>query len=123
MIAFHKSMIRIHKQNQEFIDGSLKFVLSEPNVIAYGRMRKGEASLIVINNSEETITRNIAVWYLGVPMEGVMEKLILTTTEGFDETTEEHMVIAGRVLVELPKTSAIVLKYRKNTGKKFLQFE
>ena len=56
-------------------------------------------------------------------MEGVMEKLMLTTAEGFDETKEEHMVLAGKVTVELPKTSAIVLKYRKNQGKKFLQFE
>ena len=123
MIAFHKAMIRIHKENQEFIDGSLKFVLSEHNVIAYGRMRKGEASLIVINNSEETITKDIAVWYLGVPMEAVMEQIMLTTADGFVENQEEHMVIAGRVQIELPRTSAVVLKYRKITRKKFLQFE
>ena len=40
-----------------------------------------------------------------------------------DETIEEEMVIAGRVHVELPKTSAMVLKYRKIPRKKFLQFE
>ena len=116
-------MIRIHKENQEFLDGSLKFVLSEHNVIAYGRMRKGEASLIVINNSEETISRDIAVWYLGVPMEGIMEQLMLTTADGYSDKIEEHMVLGGRVQIELPKTSAIVLKYRKNPRKKFLQFE
>ena len=123
MIDFHKAMIRIHKENQEFLDGSLKFVLSEPNVIAYGRMRKGEASLIVINNSEETIAKDISVWYLGVPMESIMERVMLTTADGFDESVEEEMVIAGKVHIELPKTSAVVLKYRKIPRKKFLQFE
>ena len=56
-------------------------------------------------------------------MEAIMERLMLTTEEGFDETVDEEMVIAGRVHVELPKTSAIVLKYRKIPRKKFLQFE
>ena len=56
-------------------------------------------------------------------MEAVMERLMFTTEEGFDDTVEEEMVIAGRVHVELPKTSAIVLKYRKIPRKKFLQFE
>ena len=101
----------------------MKFVLSEHNVIAYGRMRKGEASLIVINNGEETITRDIAVWYLGVPMESVMERIMITTAEGFDDKVEEQMVITGRIQLELPKTSAVVLKYRKIPRKKFLQFE
>ena len=123
LIEFHKSMIRIHKENQEFLDGSIKFVLSEYNVIGYGRMRKGEASLIVLNNSEETILKDIPVWYLGVPTECIMEQLILTTQEGYNDKIEEVMVVAGRVQLSLPKTSAIVLKYRKNKGKKFLQFE
>ena len=57
------------------------------------------------------------------PVEG---ENVVTTDAGeskSDDTVEEEMVIAGRVHVELPKTSAIVLKYRKIPRKKFLQFE
>jgi alpha-glucosidase len=112
MIAFHKAMIRIHKQNQEFIDGSIKYVMGEHNVLGYGRMRKGQCSMILLNNSDGEITKEIPVWYLGTPMEGRMVRLMLTTAEGFDDTPEEVEIVAGRVVVTLPKTSAIVLKYR-----------
>ena len=112
LIAYHKSLIRIHKANPELVTGSLKFILSEPNVIGYGRMKKDECSLIILNNGEEEITREITVWHLGVPMEAVMERLMLTTEKGYDDTGEEYYVIAGRVVVTLPKTSGIILKYK-----------
>ena len=86
-------------------------------------MRKGEASLVVINNSNETVVKDIPVWYLGIPTECIMEQLMLTTEEGYQDKIEEVMVVAGRIQITLPKTSSIVLKYRKNPRKKFLQFE
>ena len=123
MIQFHKAMIRIHKQNQEFVDGSIKHVIGEHNVIGFGRMRKGECSLVIINNGEEDFVKDISVWHLGTPMEAVMERLMLTTADGYDDTVEEVQVIAGKVLVSLPRTSAIVLKYRPKCKKNFLHFE
>lgn len=122
LIDYHKSLIRIHKANPELITGSLKFVLSEHNIIGYGRMKKDECSLIILNNGEEEITREITVWHLGVPMEAVMERLMLTTEKGFDDHIEEYHVIAGRVVVTLPKTSGIILKYKPVSEKNFLHF-
>ena len=111
------------KQNPEFVDGSIKHVIGEHNVIGFGRMRKGECSLVIINNGEEDFVRDISVWHLGTPMEAVMERLMLTTADGYDDTVEEVQVIAGKVLVSLPRTSAIVLKYRPKCKKNFLHFE
>lgn len=112
LIAFHKSMIRIHKENPEFIDGSIKFVLSEYNIIGYGRMRKGQCSVMILNNGEDEVTKSIPVWYLGVPLEATMRRLMLTTDQGYDDSVQEVQVIGGRVNITLPKTSAIVLKYK-----------
>lgn len=122
MIACHKSLIRIHKANQELIDGALKFVLSEHNLIAFGRMKKGECCLIILNTGEKEVMREIPVWYLGVPMEAVMERLMFTTEAGYDDNIEEYYVISGRVMVSLPKTSGIILKYKARDTKNFLQF-
>ena len=122
MIAYHKSMIGIHKANPELIDGALKFMLSEHNIIGFGRMKKDECCLVILNNGEEEITREIAVWYLGVPMETVMERLMLTTESGYDDKIEEYYVIAGRVVINLPKTSGIILKYKAREPKNSLQF-
>lgn len=122
MIAFHREMIRIHKENKEFLTGSLKYVMSKPDIIGYGRMKGEECSLILINNGKTETTQEVSVWYLGVPREEVsMDRLMLTTNEGFDCTKIPYPVKAGKVSILLPPTSAIVLKYRKKQ-KKFLQF-
>lgn len=122
LINYHKALIRIHKRNPELINGSLKFVLSEHNVIGYGRMKKNECSLIILNNGETEVSYEIPVWYLGVPMEGVMERLMLTTENGYNEEKEEYYVISGRIRVTLPKTSGIILKYKPPETKNFLHF-
>lgn len=122
LIAYHKALIHIHKSNEELKTGALKFVLSEPGIIGYGRMKKDECCLMLINNREEEISREITVWHLGVPMESIMERLMLTTETGYDDGEEEYFVIAGRIEITLPKTSAIILKYRAKPTKNFLHF-
>ena len=122
LIAYHKALISIHKNNPELVSGSLKFVLSEHNVIGYGRMKKEECCLILLNNGEEEVTHEIPVWYLGVPMEAVMERLMLTTESGYDDGKEKYHVISGRVLLTLPKTSGIILKYKPEPVKNLLHF-
>ncbi|MBQ9990125.1 MAG: glycoside hydrolase family 13 protein [Lachnospiraceae bacterium] len=119
LIAYHKSLIRIHKANRELIDGALKFVLSEQNLIAFGRMKKEECCLIILNTGEKEVMREIPVWYLGVPLETVMERLMFTTEAGYDDNIEEYYVISGKVMVSLPKTSGILLKYKARDTKNF----
>lgn len=111
LIDFHKAMIRIHKENQEFRTGSLKYLLGEYNLIGYGRFTRHAQSLILVNNNDYEITKDITVWYLGVPKSAVMKRLILTTEEGFETEPVEYPVSVGKVTVTLPKTSAIVMRY------------
>ncbi len=111
MIAFHKEIIRIHKTHKEFLTGSLKYVEADYNVIAYGRFNRESQSVILINNNDYEITKELSVWYLGTPKECLMKQLILTTDEGFTTQPKEYPVIAGKVTLTLPKTSAIILRY------------
>lgn len=122
LIDFHKKMIAIHKENREFLTGSLKYVEGEHNVIGYGRFTRKEQSLVMINNNDFEITKEISVWYLGTPMEGEMIRLILTTAEGYTTEEEVYPIDHGRVKLTLPAKSAIVLKHYKRGGKKFLEF-
>lgn len=123
LIAFHKEMIRIHKANAEIKVGSLMCLEKSYNVIGYGRFNREEQCLILVNNNEDEITREISVWELGVPKEAVMHRLILTDENGFDVSAQEYRVKSGRVVITLPKTSGIVLKHRRETVKNFLHFK
>ncbi|MBD5544193.1 MAG: glycoside hydrolase family 13 protein [Lachnospiraceae bacterium] len=112
LIDFHKKIIRIHKENKEFLTGSLKYVLADYNVIGFGRFNREEQSLVLVNNNDYEITKEVTVWDMGVPRECVMERLLLTTAEGFETVKVEYPVVSGKVIITLSKTSAIILKHK-----------
>lgn len=122
LIAFHKEMIRIRKSNPEIRNGSLKEIARSYQIIGYGRFNRLEQSLILVNNGEEEQTLDLSVWELGVPRDATMERLMLTTEEGFSAEVIEYVVQNGKVSVTLPKTSAIILKHGRKNRKNFLHF-
>ena len=124
LIQFHKDMIHVHKTCKEFLTGSLKHVVSDYNVIGYGRFNKEAQSLVVVNNNDSVMIKEISVWELGVPRECTMDQLILTTKDSFTTKKANFPVISGKVMVNLPPKSAVVLRHvNKPTHKKFLHFE
>ena len=125
LIAFHKEIIRIHKTHQEFLTGSLKYLDADYNVIGYGRFNREGQSVILVNNNDYEITREVSVWYLGIPKECVLNCLMLTTWEGYSTEPKQYPVISGKVKVTLPATSAIILRHekpREQKERKFLWF-
>jgi alpha-glucosidase len=124
LIAFHKDIIKIHKQHKEFLTGSLKYMESDYNVVGYGRFNRQQQSVILINNNDYEITRDLSVWYLGIPKECTMKQLLLTTAEGYTTEMTEYPVVGGKVSLILPATSAIILHYEDedSVAKNFLQF-
>ncbi len=119
MIAFHKEMIRIHKENEEFLTGSLKALEGEYNLIAYARFKRDSQSVILVNNGDHDITKEITVWHLGIPRQSTMKQLILTTADGFTTEEKEFPVVSGKISISLPKTAAIVLKYENRSQHAF----
>lgn len=112
LIEFHKKMIAIHKENPEIRKGSLKYLTGDYNLIAYGRFNRQERSIIIVNNNDSEITREYKVDDFGVPREAMLTQLIMTNADGFITDQVSYPVIAGKVTITLPKTSAIVLKHR-----------
>ncbi|MBP3475676.1 MAG: glycoside hydrolase family 13 protein [Lachnospiraceae bacterium] len=122
LIDFHREIIRIHKAHKEFLTGSLKYMEAEYNVIGYGRFTKQGQSVILVNNNDHEITKDLSVWYLGIPKECMIKQLLLTTAEGYTTEEKEYPVISGKVTVTLPATSAIILHYEDHALKNFLHF-
>lgn len=122
LIDFHKDIIRIHKENKEFLTGSIKYLMGDYNMIGYGRFTKQAQSVILVNNNDYEITKELTVWYLGIPMDCVMKQLILTTNDGYSTEEKEYPVVSGNVTITLPPTSAIILHYENPIVKNFLNF-
>ena len=113
LIRFHKDMIRIHKESKAFLYGSLKYVASDYNLIGYARFCDEDHYLIFVNNNDHELSKEFSVWESGIPRECEMEQIMLTEEKGYTTQLQKHIVEAGKLRLVLPKTSAIVLRYRE----------
>ncbi len=111
LINFHKEIIRIHKENVALKIGSIKYVDAGYNYIAYGRFNKKQQCVVLVNNNNQPLTKNVTVWEIGVPREGTMVRLIETADYGYSTEPVEYQVKSGKITITLPPTSAVVLKY------------
>ena len=111
LIQFHRDMIRIHKENPELLTGSLKYVDQSYNMIGYGRFNRKDATVVLVNNNDYEVVRQIALWPLGIPRRCALTRLMLTTAEGYSVAKRELFVEDGFLNITLLPTSAMVLKY------------
>lgn len=130
LIDFHRAAIAVHRKNPEFKTGSLKKILSDYNFMVYGRFTQSHHSVVIINNNDHEVAREISVWELGIPKETQLKRLLLTNEKGYDTQSVSYEVKAGHVNVTMPKTSAMILQYvneeeplmeRQNVRKNFWQ--
>ena len=122
LIRFHKEMIRIHKEHEEILTGSLKYIEGDYNVLGYGRFNRRAMTVVMVNNNDHEITREVSIWHLGIPKESVVKRLMFTTESGYDVTECEYPVVGGKITLTLPKTSAIILHYERKEARNSLLF-
>lgn len=111
LIAFHKDIIRLRRENDELRTGSLKYVDSDYNFLAYARFHSRGQCLILVNNNDHGLEREITVWEIGIPQSGWMEALLWTDENGYNLERKTYEIRAGKIQIELPKTCAVILKY------------
>ena len=111
LLKFYKIAIALHKKYPVLKTGSVKFLLNDYNLIAYGRFSRDEKIVVAVNNNNENVTVDIPVWELGLsrtkefPMKQVME----TNAVGFTDVEKEYTISGGYLNVELSPLEAIVL--------------
>ena len=111
LLAFHKDIIRLRRENEELRIGSLKMLENDYNFISYGRFnRKGQCA-ILINNNYHPITKEIHVWEIGTPKTGKMKVILQSRDDGYCMEGAEYEIKAGKILIEMPQTSATILKF------------
>ena len=114
LLSFHRDMIRIHKENEAFRTGSLKFLGGDYQVMCYGRFNREQQFVIVINNDYVERHMEWRVWPAGMERETRLERIMMTQPETYSMEPEIYRVTNGRVNLSLPPNCAVVLK---NIGK------
>lgn len=115
LIEFHRYMTGIRKQNPAFRNGSIRKLLAEKELIAYGRFQRGEAGrkeskgIVAIHTGHEARTCRIPVWQIGVSDSEYMCRRMLTYEGGYNAGALNYEVSAGVLEIELPPVSSIVM--------------
>lgn len=113
LIRFHKEMIAIHKKYTFLRTGSLKNLEKDYNFLSYGRFDQSGACVVVVNNREEALAKEISVWELGIPRDAILERVMLSDENGFTTEEANAKVCNGKIYLEMPKTSVMVFAFYK----------
>lgn len=112
LIAFHREMIRIHKEHPALRAGSLNMLYWDENILAYGRFLEEDKVIVIINNRSELAQVTVPVWQAEIPMKCRMKKLMYSYLDGYSTTYDEFLVEDGEVVVNMGAHSALVLSMR-----------
>lgn len=109
LIEFHHYMISLHKRLPALRRGSVKQLLAERQLIAYGRMYRKNRCVVIVNNRASEREVEVPVWELGIFDGAVLMRKMLTFTEGYNVGTVEYKVKDGLVCLTLEANSSALL--------------
>ena len=113
LINFHRDIIKIHKQCEALMQGSVMFLHGGYKLISYARFTGKQAVVVIMNNDYENRELSLQVGRIGVPDGSVMRTLIQTSEEGYSLESKNYIVRDNKLNIEVPKISAVVLVYNK----------
>lgn len=110
LIAFHRAAIAIHKNHPALRVGSLHRLYGKGGVVGYGRSRKDDCIVVLINASEEAVTVCVPVWLAGAAADARFCNLLKTSPVGFDQIEDVFTARDGMLQLELIGQSSIILE-------------
>ena len=78
LIEYHREMIRIHKEHEALLTGSLKYLEGAYKVICYGRFTAREKMVVLINGGFDEAKVRVPVWEIGVTEEEELQRIIMS---------------------------------------------
>ena len=66
LIRFYKEIIHLHRRYSVLAKGSLKALLQDYNILAYGRFDRTTRIVVAVNNRSEAVEVEIPVWETGM---------------------------------------------------------
>ena len=91
-------------------NGSYKELVSEHNLLAYGRFDRNDMLVVVINNSDDERRVSIPVWELGMPVDTDMEQIFVTYDGGYSTQRLYYSVNDGWISLGMRRHSSLVLR-------------
>lgn len=109
LIEYHKYLIDLHKKLPALRTGSVKPLVADHQVIAYGRMKGTNRCVIAVNNDEVPRRVEVPVWQMGIKDGEAIRQMIRTNPDGYNAGALPCYAINGILTLEMPPYSGILL--------------
>lgn len=93
--------------------GSLILLKSEQNVISYGRFTEDERMVVVVNADFQPVDVALSLLEAEVSEQEVMERILLTDSEGYTLESEIYQPRNGILRFQIPANGGLLLKAKK----------
>ncbi len=113
LIRYHKDLIRIHKEEEALMKGSLIILKSEKNVISYARFTEDERMVVLVNADFQPVDVALSLLEAEVSEQEVMERILLTDSEGYTLESEICQPRNGILRLQIPANGGLLLKAKK----------
>ncbi len=114
VLELHKKAIALHKSSEAFRTGSVRILLADQNLFAFGRFNRREQFLVLFNNDSCRHTLELSVEAAGILPNATLVQRLFTTEEGHSVAPVTYPVEEGVLTIRLPKKSAVVLQNKKD---------
>ena len=109
LIEYHRYLIDLHKKLPALRRGSLKQLLADRQLIAYGRMSGANKCAVIINNRGESRSVRVPVWELGITDEDAITRMMLSDEKGYNAGRIDYRADHGWLTLDVPAHSGVLL--------------
>lgn len=110
LLDFYRELIWFHRDNEALRTGSFQFLDSMDQFLCYARFNRQQQFVIIVNNDDRERRAQLRVVSAGIPQEGTMRRMIVTTENGYSLMPQYYAVKQGKIFVSLQKKSAVILE-------------
>ncbi len=109
LLEFHRYMCDMHRRLPVLRKGSVKRLLADRQLLAYGRMMGRYKAAVVINNRDSERDVELPVWQLGVQPDEPLVRIMLTMETGYNVGMERVEVCRGSAILKMPPVSSMLM--------------
>lgn len=109
LIEFHRYMGGIHNRIPALKRGSVKKLLADSCLLAYGRMHGKYKAVVVVNSQDRERDVEVPVWLLGISDHEFLDRVMLTTEENYNVGQMRVAVRKGIVRLHMPPVSSMLM--------------
>lgn len=111
MLAFHKEIVKIRKNHPALSHGSLEFLLTQQDKLAFARWDHNEVIICAFNTAPTHKQLTIPVWRAGLPLSATLTRLLLTVDGNFITKKIKYISDEGLVFMTLPPFSSCIINF------------